>query len=544
MEGLPVPDYESFDERNRLLLDNWAQWDSYRLSQLTDNSWSIRKRATSQSPWIGTLTGTRAPGFTFVGDVSGGLGVCLKDFWQAYPSTIEVDKARSSEAELTMWLWSPEAEAMNLCHYDTIPHNLLASYEDVQEGMSTPYGIARTSTMTLMAFDRHPGRKGLDESARLMATDYRLLPTPEYLHEKRAFGIWSLPKNSSDKVEQRLESYIRAYQGYIERYKWYGFWNYGDIMHTFDDERQEWRYDVGGYAWDNTELATPMWLWYNFLRTGRQDIWRMAEAMTRHCSEVDTYHIGPFAPLGSRHNVTHWGCGAKEARISQAAFNRFYYYLTTDERTGDLMREQTDADTLLYHLDPMRLAEPRSKYPCNAPARLRIGPDWLAYAGNWMTEWERFGTEKYRDKIVKGLQSIAALPDGIFTGNLAKGYDPATGEITYDGDPAVRSTNHLMTIMGGFEVMNELFMMLDSRDSKFPACWLDFARRYKQMALKIRNSEFPVRRLESYAAWMDRDPKRTASVWDALWKHGDNTSNTNDAALWSLDAIYMLEVLQ
>ena len=54
------------------------------------------------------------------------------------------------------------------------------------------------------------------------------------------------------------------------------------------------------------------------------DIWRMAEAMTRHCSEVDTYHIGRLAPLGSRHNVTHWGCGAKEARISQAAFDRFY----------------------------------------------------------------------------------------------------------------------------------------------------------------------------------------------------------------------------
>jgi hypothetical protein len=315
-------------------------------------------------------------------------------------------------------------------------------------------------------------------------------------------------------------------------------------MHGYDPARHEWKYDVGGFAWDNTELGSISWLWYSFLRTARPDVWRMAEAMTRHTSEVDVYHLGPFAGLGSRHNVSHWGCGAKEARISQAAFNRFYYYLTTDERTGDLMREQTDADTLLYHLDPMRLAEPRSKYPCNAPARLRIGPDWLAYAGNWMTEWERFGTEKYRDKIVKGLQSIAALPDGIFTGNLAKGYDPATGEITYDGDPAVRSTNHLMTIMGGFEVMNELFMMLDSRDSKFPACWLDFARRYKQMALEIRNSEFPVRRLESYAAWMDRDPKRTASVWDALWKHGDNTSNTNDAALWSLDAIYMLEVLQ
>ena len=541
MEGRRIPDYEAFDEKNRLLLDQWAKWDGFRLSQLTDNSWSIRKRATSESPWIGTLTGVRSPGFAFVGDVSGGLGVGLKDFWQSYPSTIEINKARSSEAELTMWLWSPEAEPMNLCHYDTIAHNLNASYEDVQEGMSTPYGIARTSVITLTAYDKYPGKQVLSRDVHRLSNDARLLPTPEYLHEKRAFGIWSLPKDSSDRVEQRLERYIKAYQHHTEQYKWYGFWNYGDIMHTYDNERQDWRYDVGGFAWDNTELATPMWLWYNFLRTGRQDIWRMAEAMTRHCSEVDTYHIGPFAPLGSRHNVTHWGCGAKEARISQAAFNRFYYYLTTDERTGDLMREQTDADTLLYHLDPMRLAEPRSQYPCNAPARLRIGTDWLAYAGNWMTEWERFGTEKYRNKIMVGLQSIASLPDGIFTGNLAKGYDPATGRISYDGDPSVRSTNHLMTIMGGFEVMNELLPI--TNDKAFNKVWLDFARRYKQMAWDIRHSGFPVRRLEAYAAWKDRDPQRTDTVWDALWKHGDSTSNTNDAALWSLDAIYMQEVL-
>ena len=29
--------------------------------------------------------------------------------------------------------------------------------------------------------------------------------------------------------------------------------------------------------------------------------------------------------------MRHWGCGAKEVRISQAAYRRFYYYLTTDE---------------------------------------------------------------------------------------------------------------------------------------------------------------------------------------------------------------------
>lgn len=538
MAGQRIPDYDSFDAPNRHLLDHWARWDGYRLSQLTDNAYSIRKRATSQSPWIGTLTGNRAPGYVFVGDTSGGLSVCMKDFWQSYPSTIQVDKARSDEAELTMWLWSPEAEAMNLCHYDTIAHDLLASYEDVQKGMSTPYGIARTSTLVLLPTDGYHGPESTKTQAAQLSSDAYLLPTPVYLHEKRAFGIWSLPNDTTDRVEQRLSLLISDYQQYIERYKWYGFWNYGDLMHTYDDERGDWRYDVGGFAWDNTELATPMWLWYNFLRTGRSDIFRMAAAMTRHCSEVDTYHIGPWAPLGSRHNVTHWGCGAKEARISQAAFNRFFYYLTTDERTGDLMREQRDADTLLYHLDPMRLAEPRSLYPCKAPARLRIGPDWLAYAGNWMTEWERFGTTTYRDKILTGMRSITQLPDGVFTGNLAKGYDPATGRITYDGDPSVRTTNHLFTIMGGFEVMNELLPL--TGDKAFEACWLDFARRYKQMA----KNHFPVRRLEAYAAWRDRDPKRTATVWDSLWKLSDRTSNTNNAALWSLDAIYIQEVLQ
>ena len=62
--------------------------------------------------------------------------------------------------------------------------------------------------------------------------------------------------------------------------------------------------------------------------------------------------------LGSRHNVVPWGDGAKEARISQAAFRRFYYYLTTDERTGDVMREVVNADYRVAQLDPMRLAQP------------------------------------------------------------------------------------------------------------------------------------------------------------------------------------------
>jgi hypothetical protein len=69
-----------------------------------------------------------------------------------------------------------------------------------------------------------------------------------------------------------------------------------------------------------------MVFWYMYLYSQDPTIFRMAEAMSRHTGEVDSYHFGPLAGLGSRHNVRHWGCGAKEARISMAPYRRYYYY--------------------------------------------------------------------------------------------------------------------------------------------------------------------------------------------------------------------------
>lgn len=566
--GERIPEPETFDEKNRHLLDNWAVWGDFRLSQPNDEGYAIRKRTREGHPWIGTYTGRRALGYVFAGDVSGGLGVALKDFWQAYPAALQVDSAATGTAYVTAWLWSPEGGAMDLRHYDNRAHDLIASYEDVQPGMSTPYGIARTHTLTLLPEAAYPGKAGIAERARRLADDAPLLCTPDYLHAKRAFGTWSLPDSSNAqraRVEHQLTAYLDYYLQAVEQHKWYGFWNYGDFMHAYDAARHEWKYDVGGFAWDNTELASNMWLWYSFLRTGRPDVWRAAEAMTRHTSEVDVYHLGPFDGLGSRHNVSHWGCGAKEARISQAAWNRFYHYLTTDERCGDLMRHVKDAEQKLYTLDPMRLALPRDKYPCTAPARLRIGPDWLAYAGNWMTEWERTRNTAYRDKIVQGMRSIARLPQGFFTGPGVLGFDPATGVVSYEGDTTLQSTSHLMTIMGGFEVMNEMMDMI--HEPEWERAWLEHARDYQQKALTLNRNRFRVSRLKAYAAYKLNDRALALDAWKDMWTLDDKmqhypfkvgrvvpphvpaardecpTVTTNDAALWSLEAIYMQEVI-
>lgn len=562
---------------------NLASWDDYKLSQLNPNGFSVSKRTNSKSSWLHADDGKRASGLALVGDVTGGMAVSLKDFWQSYPAALEVNHARSDKAQLKVWLWSPDAEAMDLRHYDTVPHNLLTTYEDIQEGLSTPYGVARTSELTLFPFESLPDKYETIAMASMGQNSPQLICTPEYLHAVKAFGTWSLPDKSNETkrwIENQLDSSILYYQQSIDERHWYGFWNYGDVMHTYDPTRHIWKYDIGGFAWDNTELAPNNWLWYSFLRTGRADIYRMAEAMTRHTSEVDAYHLGEMKGLGSRHNVSHWGCGSKEARIGQAAWKRFYYYLTTDERSGDLMREAMEVEKSLVKFEPLRIAQPREKFPYGGPMRLRWGPDWLALAGNWMTEWERTGDKIYRDKILVGLESLTKLPDNLFTGPNGLSYDPQTGKLWYDGKPGLTNINHLSTIMGGFEMLTEMFDMIDYKP--FRKTFTDYCRFYgmdKDDPARTPETQkwgdvgFRTPRLTAFAAEELNDDKIAERAWREFLGGWSKTSRdtkgigrnygvklladenvlnpvhenpfvgTNGTAQWGLNAIIMLELI-
>lgn len=479
VRGERVPNYSEVSERSRGWLDDWAIWGDYRLLQPNANGFTVEKRTADHSAWIPAGSGRRASGLAFVGDVSGGLGVSLRNFWQSYPAALEIRKAASSEAELTVWLWSPDAPAMDMRHYSDRAHGLQAAYEDVQPGFSTAHGVARTSELTLFATGGVPGDAEIVAMAKLGAQPALPVATPAHLHAAQAFGVWGREDRSTPTkraIEEQLDRTLNFYLTQPEQHQWYGFWDFGDVMHSFDTERNVWRYDLGGMAWANSELGPDLWLWYSFLRTGRADVFRMAEAMTRHTGEVDCYHLGPFAGLGSRHNVRHWGCGAKEARISQAAYRRFYYYLTSDERTGDLMREVVNVDFKTVEYDPMRLAQPITEAErAIAPTRVRLGPDWFAFVGNWMTEWERTGDVRWRDKILAGVESLASMPLGMRTGvNLVMGYDPETGRLYALDDRA--GLYNLATIMGGAEVAMELSLMLD--DERWQRLWLQYCRLY------------------------------------------------------------------
>jgi hypothetical protein len=479
-----------------------AVWDDFKLTQPNADGFTIVKRTNPRSTWLFSAGGKRAPGYAYVGDLSGGLGVSIKNFWQSYPASLEVRHAAGPVAELTAWLWSPDAPEMDLRHYDIRAHGLLTSYEDVQPGMSTAYGIARTSELTLFPGAALPPRAEAVALARAGAAPPLLAASPDYLHGTGVFGIWSLPDRSTPfkrSIEDGLDSVLAYYERQVDERHWYGFWQFGDVMHSYSAPRHVWHYDWGGHAWDNTELGASLWLWESFLRSGRADLFRLAEAHTRNTSETDVYHAGPMAGLGSRHNVVKWGDGAKEARISQAAHWRFYYYLTTDERTGDIMHEAARSDVAAARYDPMREAEPPVPGEPVYPERIRIGPDWFAFVGNWMTEWERTGDPRWRDRILAGVDSILAMPYWLQSGQRnglnpdlpgggigplhgggaqLVGYDIATGRLTPIRDPLTKGSlpvsYNLATIQGGAEVMFEVLPLLNRPD--FARAWLQYCR--------------------------------------------------------------------
>ena len=454
--GKRIPNLDAMVEKNKAAFESVAVWDGFKLAQLTPDSFVVQKRTGSPSSYLRVFNGNRARGCVFLGDVSGGLAVGVKRFWEKYPSAFEINGASTAAGELNVWFWSPDAPAMDLRHYDTIGHDGRISYEDYTEGFSTPTGVANTTELTLWALADIPANAALVSMAKTANEPPLLICQPEHYHATRTLGVWSLQNRDQPddaNVETRLDQAWNFYQGETDRRHWYGFWDFGDVMRTYDHLRHTWMYDIGGHAWNNTELMPNAWLWFSFLRTGRADIFRFAEAMTRNTSEVDVYHSGRFVGLGSRHNVSHWGCGAKEARISESFLKRFYYYLTTDERTGDLMRETLDVDRTVDRIQPLRKQVTRGDTPI-----VRIGPDWLAFASNWMTEWERTGDTRYRDYILTGMKCIGAMPDKFVTLQAFR-YDSGTKQLFDIGEPNNKASEFL-DLFGGDQIAMDLMALI------------------------------------------------------------------------------------
>jgi hypothetical protein len=520
--GRAVPPLGEMAPAVRDVLDRIPAWGDFRLEQPNANGFAITKRTAPGQGWVDSAEGRRAPGLAYVGGPAGGAAIGVRYFWQRHPTALHIDGATGDTARLTAWLWSPEAPAMDLRPYhgpmgmegyDAQNEGLSVTYEDYEPGWDDASGVARTSELMLWAFPATPPTATLAALATMQAQPPQLMAAPAHLHAAQVFGDWTLPDRSTPNrtaIENQLVNLIDFYAGEVDRRSWYGFWSHGDVMHSYDADRHQWRYDIGGFAWANSELSPDLWLWTQVLRTGDAQAFRLAEAMTRHTGEVDVYHTGRFRGLGTRHGVQHWSDSSKQPRVSNASYRRIFYYLTADERVGDLLRDLTTADQALTRVEIGRKV-PGAKRPV-LPAgtiEMTFGTTWCPLAAAWLTEWERTGDTRWRDRILAGLETIGRLPHGWMTGSAP--FDMATGRFI-DQNRGI-GLSHLNAVFGAVEVSSELIRLLDV--PRYRAAWLEYCRWYNAPQAEYlarfgapfgpRNLREGHARLTAYAAFEERD---------------------------------------
>ncbi|KAF2850195.1 hypothetical protein T440DRAFT_116575 [Plenodomus tracheiphilus IPT5] len=476
--GTVLPNATTWDQRVTTRLQWIPTWSDYRLTQLSSDGFNLKKRTKSGQSWVKIPGGTRSGGLAYLGGATvGGLAIGLRDFWKKYPTSLDISNAATDTGSITLWLYSPQAGPMDIRPYhdglglDTYAKQLDAleiTYEDYEAGYDTPYGIGRTNELFIYAFESTPSADKLSTLTNYTNNPPVLSPEPEYIRDSKAIGsYWDIPgavnSAQAQKIEDNMDFLINFYENQVEERRWYGFWDFGDIIHTYDDDRHQWRYDIGGYAWDNSELSPDLFFWGFFLRTGRADAYRLAHDQARHGGDVDSYHLGNFTGLGTRHGVQHWGDSAKQARIATPVYRKTFYYISGgDERTGDLVREILDVDKAFLLVDARRkVRDPSVVYvPDPEALYLNFGTDWAGIAQAYLIEWERRGPrwEEARDKLTESLKTYPKLKNGFITGealynSLTGAWAPPPTDPRNNGSITV---SHLSGVFGVLETIDQL----------------------------------------------------------------------------------------
>jgi hypothetical protein len=209
--------------------------------------------------------------------------------------------------------------------------------------------------------------------------------------------------------------------------------------------------------------------------------------------------------------------------VSNAAFSRFYYYLTVDDRCGDLMHDLIHSDQTLTHVDIARKTgkeTPQDAAKLATAPQCGFGTDWGAFLAAWTTEWERTGDTQWRDRILAGMNSIARMKRGWFAGGAPM--DLKTGAFLGDGDTV--NVSHLSGVFGVFEIHMELMKLVDVPDYK--KAWLDYCKYYNAPAdvitaflgenPKDRSLRDAHSRYTAYAARELNDPALAERAWQEL----------------------------
>jgi hypothetical protein len=287
------------------------------------------------------------PGWVHITDGRRGVAVGLKHFVEEYPKELTFDPTTGA---LTSYFWSPRGGPMSFARSSNAPAS-----EGAVENWAT--GLAKTSES--LWFFHGPGTT-TDDVRRTMALV--LSPPvasvdPAWYGASGVYGDFA-PRTTHEPELQRALDYKYDWMRFNQhREPWYGMFNFGDMMNTFDGNR----WSVYGHG----EPAQDFIWWLQFMRTGDPDTFDTAQAFSRHLMDVDNTHwpAGPtflgdsnypmdwwntltappatkYLGVGRRHAEQHWG-HILSAHVWVQGWMASYY-LAADQRALDVAKLTAD----------------------------------------------------------------------------------------------------------------------------------------------------------------------------------------------------------
>ena len=302
------------------------------LHQRSDNQFLLEQQRAGQQRIV--AEGERTEGWITVEDDHLGVGVGLRYMPEEYPKAL---RAAGTGNGIDVFLWKGvDGKRLSLKRYAEE-----MSWGEGEGVYADGTGTAKTSEF-FVCFYKAAEREDVPDRLRGLLTPPHVVIDPEWMAQCEATGGFvPVAADQFPESERMMTGFLDWLTRNIELGRWYGFFDWGDALVTWEQEANDWRF-YGRWGWCNSEWDPRHGVWIQYLRTGKVDYFRLGESMTRHSSDVDTCHFHPFRPymVGGcfRHSTDHFG---DEPCASHTFLDGWmdYYYLTGDLRTYEVLQE-------------------------------------------------------------------------------------------------------------------------------------------------------------------------------------------------------------
>ena len=291
------------------------------------------------------------------------VAAMVRDFWRHFPKGMTATK---SGLDVALW---PEGCGRVL--------DLRRTGGDREPGIgeadrvSSAQGLGKTHEV-LLVFGENVSGKELGR--RAAAFNRPLIPaaTPEYVCGTLVEGhVRPMDFDRFPQTETLADLTWRWLGAAQDKFKWYGFCDYGDFRTDYRRRQKRWL-DTGRYGWRHAAGDIPAGLGLTYLRLGDRDLRDLFLAEANHIRDVDTVHFkgkGQPHPLGTMHrrNKDHWS-GVATPHYTYTRGLALAYFLTGDPRTLEVLRE-----TAQPHGDPNMITSFARCYEATGEKKYLLG---------------------------------------------------------------------------------------------------------------------------------------------------------------------------